>query len=193
MSLCEICKTVQFELLPSEEQPGFPHQPDLYSLEKSAKNCILRQVIFNAASELSTILENDRTGNRGKNPGGHFSLSLAPAGPQPRCKYMTELGWWSEDYGYGGSLEYRGPEYTNPRKVFPDSHNIRPFLFGNWWTLGMPNSPLQLIGLGVRLGTGPRIQDAVGNSEEEVRFRGTSLRIRTEHSMYAPVPLDYHC
>src|SRR5436190_15279488 len=118
MPLCEICKRVRFEELPSEEQPGIPHQPDLYSLEKSAVDCQLCRVIFGAASELSAIIENCRSGNSRKNPGGEVSFSWAPTGSQSTCMYATEFGWHSadDDGSDGGAAVYRGPEYTNPRK-----------------------------------------------------------------------------
>jgi hypothetical protein len=67
----------------------------------------------------------------------------------------------------------------NPRNLFPDERGIRPWLFGNWWILDKQNSQRQLIGLGVRLSTTARMGGAEGNTEKEVYFRGTDLRVRT--------------
>lgn len=92
----------------------------------------------------------------------------------------------------GGSLNYAGPVYTNPQHVFPRDNSIRPWLFGSWWTLGTPQSPLQLIGFGVRLGTGPKIEDAVGNSGDRLCLRGTSFRFRTEHCKFLQLTTSYH-
>jgi len=184
MSLCEVCKSIEFERLPSEDEAGVPHQPDLDSLEESSENCCLCRVIFRIASELSTIICNQRTGNDDQNPGGEVHISSIPG---RSGMYLTHFGNHGSDevgfYTTGGSRGYAGPEYTHPRKVFPGGNNIRPWLFGNWWASASPSRQPQLIGFGVRLGTGPKPEDGVGNSADLVHLHGTSFRFRTEVGM----------
>jgi hypothetical protein len=94
------------------------------------------------------------------------------------------MGYYSEDDDgtYGGSdTGYAGPLYRDPVNIFPDN-GIRPWLFGNWWRIGK-DSPRQLIGLGVRLGIGPNLEDAVGNGPTIFHLRGSSFRFRTELGM----------
>jgi hypothetical protein len=76
---------------------------------------------------------------------------------------------------------------VNPRDIFPDERVVRPWLFGNWYILDTQNSPRQLIGLGVRLGVTARIEEAEGNTKEEIYFRGTNLRVRTTVGKYVKV------
>jgi hypothetical protein len=189
MDICDICKSIKFDQLPSEEEPAIPHQPDIDSLRESIGNCPICRVIFLAAGKLSTIIHNERTGN-GENVGGRVEYQtvlkrLPGQSASPYLKYVTHYGYYDPDddgwYG-GGPPGYAGPVYTDPTEIFPDS-NIRPWLFGSWWTLPTTESKPQLIGLGVRLGAGPNIEDAVGNSENKVHLRGTSFRFRTEHGM----------
>lgn len=189
MNICEICKGIPIDKLPSEEEPGFPHQPDLDSLEESALHCSLCRVIYLAASELTAIINNERTGKRA-NAGGQVECSTARSKPgesaPAKFLYITNFGYHSNDddgiYG-GGPPEYTGPVYLNPRELFPANDNIRPWLFGSWWTTGKNKSPSQLIGLGVRLGSGPKLEEAVGNTGTQsggLHLRGTSFRFRVE-------------
>lgn len=58
---------------------------------------------------------------------------------------------------------------------------IRPWLYGNWWLLNnVPGGPHQLIGFGVRVGCGPRIEDAIGNTSQISFYRGSGVRIFTD-------------
>lgn len=160
MDLCNICKAIKFDQLPSEEEPAIPHQPNLELLQESMPDCPICRVIFLAVGELSTIIHNERAGN-GENAGGHVDFQT-PIGKQPgqsvkqNLTYVTYYGYYDPDDDgtyVEGPTGYTGPKYTDPCEVFPDS-NIRPWLFGNWWTLPKAESKPQLIGLGVRLGEG---------------------------------------
>lgn len=53
---------------------------------------------------------------------------------------------------------------------------IRPWLFGNWWRTS--EAPFQLVGFGVRLGSGPHLKDALGNQKKKLHLRGTPFRLR---------------
>jgi hypothetical protein len=197
MNICEICKSIPIDKLPSEEEPGFPHQPDLDSLEESAQECCLCRVIFLAASELAAIINNEHTG-KDANAGGQVQHSTAPSKPgdsaSAKFQYVTNFGYHSNDddgiYG-GGPPGYTGPVRLNPREIFPANDNIRPWLFGSWWTTGNGKPPGQLIGLGVRLGPGPKLEEGVGNSATEIgglHLRGTSFRFRVEFGRYTLAP-----
>lgn len=53
------------------------------------------------------------------------------------------------------------------------------WVFGNWWA-SISDGPLDhLVGLGVRLGRGPSIEDSEGGERKYARLRGTDLRICT--------------
>jgi hypothetical protein len=67
-----------------------------------------------------------------------------------------------------------------PRSVdldarFPRGSNVRPWLYGNWYRSPYRDRTPLLVGLGVRLGTGPRLVEAEGNSETDVYIKGTYL------------------
>lgn len=196
MDLCDICKIIKFDQLPSEEEPAIPHQPDLNSLKESVEDCPICRIIFLAAGELSTIIQNERTGND-ENAGGQVEYQTAMRklpgqSASQYLKYVTYYGYYDPDgrgFYSSGPPGYTGPVYTDPCEIFPD-RNIRPWLFGNWWTLPTAESKPQLIGLGVRLGAGPNIEDAVGNSEGRVHLRGTSFRFRTDHGT---IPVFHRC
>ena len=58
---------------------------------------------------------------------------------------------------------------------------LRPWLFGNWYKSGLVGSEqLLMVGLGVRLGTSGKIEDAVGNGGDTINIRGSYLRFRTD-------------
>jgi len=63
--------------------------------------------------------------------------------------------------------------------VPPINENMPVWIFGNWWA-SVPEGPLdQLVGLGVRLGQTPSIENAEGAGENLPELRGTDLRICT--------------
>lgn len=182
MENCKICKEIPFHNLPSEDEPALPHQPSLAALESSAERCYLCKLILLAAGELIFILKNERAGNNNANPGGwmEYTSSKSPSGHL--VTYKSHQGWNLAGGSLASGTDYRGPVFMSPRQLFPDDGNIRPWLFGSWWTL--PTNPLpQLVGLGVRLGATPLLEEAEGNTNEGVNLRGTNLRIRTDNSM----------
>jgi hypothetical protein len=81
---------------------------------------------------------------------------------------------------------------TSDKPGYPFDHDnfVRPWIFGNWWSLNISSHPLQLIGLGVRLAATPNIEDAEGNGREEhfpvggnmvhIYYHGSHLRICTD-------------
>ena len=62
------------------------------------------------------------------------------------------------------------------RVRFPNWSKVRPEVFGNWYRLSYQEDRSSiLIRLGVRLGTGPRLEEAEGNSTTKVDIEGTYL------------------
>ena len=186
MGNCDFCESIPFDKLPSEEEDALPHQLSLDALEASSESCSICKLILWAAG-----------------------CSLAPScgmiGFHPNVKYpsgrkiMTEVTESNYDkFGFMRGLEngaaitdtsnakpdLREPMCLKLRSYLPERANIRPWLFGNWYRSPFEDRSPRLVGLGVRLGTGPSIEDAEGNNEKKVRINGTYLRIRTDDSMY---------
>ena len=172
MNICAVCKTIPFTTLPIEEEPALPHQKSLKDLESSAKTCRLCLLLLRAAGELSMIL-NGSAANRG----GFASYD--------GNGFTHHLGRHVPGGGATTGRSYESPPYMSPLEMFPESDEeaskVRPWIYGNWWTLGTPGKPLQLIGMGVRLSKTPYIEDAEGNSPQ-VHLRGSNLRFRTDNS-----------
>jgi hypothetical protein len=90
-----------------------------------------------------------------------------------------------------GSIYMASRSATTPTKSdkpdypFRRDNEVSPWVFGNWWSTDTsPSTPSLLIGLCVRVGTGPEIEDAEGNTTEQIWYRGTNLRIRTDDSKF---------
>jgi hypothetical protein len=174
MNICAVCKTIPFTTLPLEEEPALPHHKSLNDLESSAKTCRLCLLLLRAAGELSMILNGSAI-----NRGGFADY------------YGNGITHYLGRQGLGGSAttgqSYKSPPYMSPLEMFPDgdgeASEVLPWIFGNWWTFGTPEKPLQLIGMGVRLSKTPKIEDAEGNSPQ-VHLRGSNLRFRTDNSEY---------
>jgi hypothetical protein len=190
--ICQYCKAIAFEDLPSEDEPGFPHQPSLDALKKSAVRCPLCALILGAASEVRKRVDFRYKGGTSGLVAWDPTMQL-PDG-RPTMAHF-QLG----DYIIGSELYLKGPASTDPDKPgypFDDDLSVRPWLFGNWWKLRDSNAPPQLVGLGVRLARKPNIEDAEGNGAEvqhynansrvELYYHGSFLRIRTEDSMIQP-------
>lgn len=180
MNTCQACQRIPFGQLPYEDEEAIPHYPTLAALELSAKTCSFCNLILLAAGEYALIRKNEQTGNTDANPGGWIThvAEKSSAGKD----VMIRIQGGNRIQGMMTGTKYAGPMYMNPREQYPDGSNVRAWLFGNWWKIPGDNSSRQLIGLGVRLGTGPRDVDADGNSEESITYRGSNLRIRTDNS-----------
>lgn len=211
MEVCDVCKTIKLEDLPHEEDLGIPHHANIADLESSAKDCGLCQVIFLSVAEIAAVILHDRdaaktnemfseftsaltnrpriiafTGFKSQSPYGEESLFQSKDGQH---KYKRYAGYWAFDDGiFSGSSGYEGPVYMRPSAVFEDADRLRPYLFGNWWKSATGGCD-QLIGLGVRAGTSPRPEDAVGNTEDMVHMRGSSFRFRTGHGTFSSIAL----
>jgi hypothetical protein len=183
MDRCDFCKQIQhdFESLPDEEDLGLPHR-DLTSLSKFADQCALCRVVFMTVKELAAIMHNEETQEEDNPYGQNNAVYSKEAG----CyKFMHYSGYHDIDGGpmVSGPPSYTGPVFRDPFTVFKDCDKLRAYLFGSWWK-PFQGEKRQLIGLGVRVGTGPRAEDGVGNSEETVHLRGSSLRFRTAYGEF---------
>jgi hypothetical protein len=186
--ICDLCNSIPFEQLPSEEDPGYPHQPSLAALEISAAKCLLCKMILEAVDEVRRSIHNEMRGikesryvmtyPKDKRTGVRRTVYLGQAVPH-RIFGDPEVGQMSEDICSRLLLERLSQHAKYPGDV------LRPWLFGNWWVRcddlneGFDQTR-QLIGIGVRLGKTPPIHNAEGNSKEEVIYRGSGLRIRTD-------------
>lgn len=68
---------------------------------------------------------------------------------------MIDIGNAEADLGEPISVDLRAR--------FPRGSNIQPWLFGNWYTSPYRDMRPFLVGLGVRLGIGPWLEEAEGN------------------------------
>jgi len=188
LDICDLCNSIPFEQLPSEEDPGYPHQPSLAALEISAAKCLLCKMILEAVDEVRKSIDSEMrkvqesryimTYPKDKRTGVRRTVYLGEA--VPRNTFGTpEVRQRSEDIWPHLLLERLSQHAKYPGDV------LRPWLFGNWWVLDGHldegfGQTRQLIGIGVRLGKTPPIHNAEGNSKEEVIYRGSGLRIRTD-------------
>jgi hypothetical protein len=60
MVLRDLCTTIPFEQLPSEEDPGYPHQPSLDAFVASATKCYLCRLILDAVNESRDEIDNEQ-------------------------------------------------------------------------------------------------------------------------------------
>jgi hypothetical protein len=176
-SFCEFCRNIPFAQLPSEEELAHPHQPSLAALQTSATRCRLCQMILQAIGDVRRSIDSEVRGEpesrfvmhhpRTDHTGARVSSYFGPSAP-------SNL---NQSDGFGQDSVSLHTNYTGDV--------LRPWLFGNWWKMEDSTDDLysdysfpQLIGIGVRVSKSPRIHDAEGNSEEEVIYRGSGLRIR---------------
>ncbi len=191
MAHCQYCRRIDFGSLPSEEEDALPHQPSLDALKASSNSCTICELILWAA------------GCSLANPGGMMAYKPNVRYPSGR-QIMTEV----VESNYSGLGIIRGfengavsistsnpepdlrpPETLDLDTYFPDGSAIRPWLFGSLYRSPFQDKSHWLVGLGVRLGTGPGVEDAEGNSVETINRRGTFLRIRTDDGT-PPLPTE---
>ncbi|KAL2198294.1 heterokaryon incompatibility protein-domain-containing protein [Corynascus similis CBS 632.67] len=191
---CEYCEAIEFDKLPGEEEAAVPHQPSYAALKRSAERCALCTLLCDAIIEVRKSLDarnrlTTRSGAtefapevimpNGTKVMGHFQISAYHPG-------VTDEAFLRQP---------RPPDPAMPGFAFADDESVRPWLFGNWWRPRSGSGPLQLIGLGVRLGTGPHLLEAEGNHsisqydsgerKPNAFFWGTYLRIRAEDGTFA--------
>lgn len=52
LSICNVCRSIPFDQLPSEDEAAYPHQPSIVVLEESAKTCPLCALLLRSVREL---------------------------------------------------------------------------------------------------------------------------------------------
>ena len=152
-------------------------------------------MILYATQDLCSVFLNERSNNRAALPGGWLFHVPEKNEKGESVTYEVYEGWHSNGT-WTGNPGYKGPGYTDTKEVFADDGPVTVWLFGNWWRVGLKgyivgnrekrvdkekegdDGALQLVGLGVRLGTGPRLEDGEGNTKDTGVLRGTSIRIR---------------
>ena len=153
-------------------------------------------MILCATQDLCSVFLNERSNNRAALPGGWLSHVPEKNEKGESVTYKVYDGWYGGNGSWAGSQGYKGPGFTDAKEVFADDGPVTVWLFGNWWKVGLKDyivgnreeradkkkeddgGALQLVGLGVRLGTGPRLEDGEGNTNDTGVLRGTSIRIR---------------
>lgn len=189
MNICLVCKAIPFDALPSEEEPALPHLNSLKDLEASAKTCSLCLLLLKAAGEICMTIKNKRDGHLEADRGGWVVHSKGLIAGKEISFIGYEGLYVAGGNTVAGTISYnKDPLYLSPQEMFPEGdekvNNIRPWVFGNWWTSGTPAKPLQLMGMGIRLGKTAQIEDAEGNSLKAAHLRGTNLRFRTDNSEF---------
>ena len=177
---CDICKNLPWEKeLPFEGEDGMPHHSNLVDLAESAENCPLCFLIMWA---LGCSLANQG----GMTRYGNMTL---PSGRHVRTSTMQSIYSGLGTMAKGGAMiEYRRVEadiaeflLRDPFDSVSDPTAVRPWLFGNWWRSPLGVEEAQLIGLGVRLGKGPALDEAVNNEGDTMYLSGSFIRVRTDH------------
>lgn len=178
MELCGHCSAIPFEDLPAENENAVPHQPDLDCLRVSAKTCRLCDLLSEAVDELLKEIEQP-----GKHVQAHFHY----------WKQVREGVMIRVDQGTGREyfqLQSVDDEKSNRGLLFPsgpkgkeENGPLRPWLYGNWWTIPSLESNPKLLGMGVRVARGPSPFDAEGQDAGTVYLRGSALRLQTWFSM----------
>ncbi|KAF8846454.1 hypothetical protein BDZ45DRAFT_480508 [Acephala macrosclerotiorum] len=177
MPHCRICAILSFQDLPNEEEKALPHQSSLDALSESAKSCTLCKLILLAAACSLT------------SPAG--IVTHKPPVELPDGREVTTRVW-DGNYDTIGVMRalFNGAVIIDTRNAqadlgdpwsidlharFPTGSNVRPWLFGNWYRSPYRDRSPRLVGLGVRLGTGPWLEEAEGNSATNVDIKGTYL------------------
>src|SRR5579871_2278681 len=86
-SLCTICRNIPYSKLPSEDEPGHPHQPSLQALADSARKCQLCSFIQDAVNELKKTLEDEK-----KNNPPRWSIQYSPSDEETGVATRLYLG-----------------------------------------------------------------------------------------------------
>ncbi len=196
---CDYCNAIEFDKLPGEEEAAIPHQPSYAALKKSAETCALCTLLCDAIIEFRKSLDaRNRRGTRG-GATQYQPEVIVPDGTEVMGHFLMG-GYRPGDTESAFPTRPDAIDTAMPGFAFADDESVRPWLFGNWWRSRGGSGPLQLIGLGVRLGKGPELLEAEGNhsisdygggkKKPNAFFWGTYLRIRAEDGR---LHLFLHC
>jgi len=205
--LCNRCLSLDLVTegkLPWEEDAALPHQPDLNTLAESARSCTLCYQVWSAAGWSfggrggMTMYSPERMID-----GRAVAIQRQAANVEPQAvpgmsMFILHNGTSHDTHGRNIEPNVQPLHWVDPAEVVEhfgkDPKKVGSYLFGtfykssNVWREKGGDSRLQLVGLGVRLGTSPRIEDAVGNEPNVWYLCGTYLRFRTEYGMSMTFP-----
>jgi hypothetical protein len=193
-ALCTICEKIPYSKLPSEDEAAYPHQPSLEALSASARQCQLCKLILGIVDELRKSFEDEKSGRGAgrfidyhptNKATGIATQVFMGATPNSRTCNLSSSSE-QEEKGPASSATNRKDTQSTLSKIThreTESYGVvRPWIFGNWWILheekGVAVPQYQLIGIGVRIGKTPYIEDAEGNDKTTVKHRGSQLRMR---------------
>ena len=198
--ICDTCRAIPFDRLPFEEDPGYPHKRSVQGLRDSAKTCKLCCLILDGVKDARKDFQKS-TFETIKHIGpispdnAAFTYQYHREGSRfgVRVSVSTSSGKMFSKIVLRSPKLHRFNETVNhakqgdrvlarddicERESRGDS-TVRPWLYGNWWTLGHQNSHQnQLIGFGVRLSRNPKVHN--DEDGEYTVYRGSDIRIIAE-------------
>lgn len=153
MELCGHCSAI----LPAGNENAVPHQPDLDCLRASAKTCRLCNLLSEAVDELLKEIEQP-----GKHVQAHFHYwKQFREGVMIRVDQGTRREYFKLQSECDEKSD-RGFLFPSGPKGKEENGPLRPWLYGNWWTIPSLESNPKLLGMGVRVARGPSPFDAEG-------------------------------
>jgi hypothetical protein len=187
--LCAVCDGVPHHALPFEDEDAYPHHLTLDALEKSGKSCALCALIYWAAG-CSLVRYGGMVsfGPITLSSGVQASAELTESIYNKFGMHALENGGMMMDFS-DPVPDYRPPIQADLKLTFPrgtvekdgEERPVRPWVFGNWYKSPIGDrGQLLMVGLGVRLGTSGKIEDAIDCSVDNVKLRGSYLRYRTD-------------
>jgi hypothetical protein len=188
--LCDVCRNLGLlspgKEVPCEDEPALPHQPSLNALWESAQSCALCYQIWVAAgfslSNRGGLVKCTSCEIGGRRVG--LDIRLGYIGTRISSNFMIMRdGTVATVFGRDIEPNFSELQWVNPFQLVKEPEKIGSYLFGNIYKspcVGREDT-FCLIGLGVRLGASPRIEDAVGNKPSQWNLPGTYLRFRTNY------------
>jgi hypothetical protein len=192
--LCDYCESIPWTDLPSEIDPGVPHQPSLQALKISSGSCSLCSLILQAAFQVRERVDGK---HRARSFGGWTSFSGHDLSDGRTLQVTASSGVYGR--GSDGSTGIYEPKdetwRTRPAYEFLNDTEARAWLYGGWWYSEPHKEKLQLLGLGVRIGKSADLASGEGNGKSktskradgtdheivECALHGTQLRLSTDH------------
>lgn len=199
--LCNTCSSTPLSSLPFENEDAYPHHLSLDALEKSCANCAMCALLYWAAGcslvDYGGMVSFDTINlSSGAQASAQFTESIF----NRYGMRALENGAMMVDFS-GPVADYRPPVQIDLKMTFPngtvirkgEAKAVRPWLFVNWYKSAFVGSKqLLMVGLGVRLGTSGKIEDAVDCDGNTVKLRGSYLRFRSDQGWH-PFAILWEC
>jgi len=201
-STCAQCQAIPFATLPCEDEPGYPHYPSLQALKESAKICMLCRLILAGVHQTRDEIDREHKGK--ETAGCWVSFKSTKLNDQMDGSHKSRMECTKQGAFCAGSnqqvSQHSGQEvalFAEPEPYafpFEEDSLAKPYIYGNWWSYSKGGLLELLIGLGVRIGKSPLIEDGEGNIrdgfapdgtlEDVVHHRGTHLRLRKRKGLF---------